>query len=61
MEGPSGNVVLIMLFKCYENMCGRKSIVKICIVLFKQQTILPKKTTNNATKHPWSVQTFQIS
>ena len=42
-KGTFGNVVLIMLFKCCENTCGWKSIVKISVVLFKQRKLLFKQ------------------
>ena len=29
------NVVLVTLFKCCENTCRWKSVVKICVILFK--------------------------
>ena len=41
--GMFGKVVLVTLFKCCENTCGWKNIVKICIVLFKQRKLLFKQ------------------
>ena len=37
--GPFGNVVLVMLFKFFENTYGWKSVVQICVMLFKQRKL----------------------
>ena len=37
-----GKRFLVMLFKCYENKCGWKSVVEIHVILFKQWKLLFK-------------------
>ena len=42
IKGVFSNVILVTLFKCCENTCELKNVVKICIILFKQQKLLFK-------------------
>ena len=50
-KGSFGNVILVTLFKCCENTYGRKSIVEIRIVLFKQRKLLFKQHKQTPTKY----------
>lgn len=52
-KGPLGNAVLATLFKYGRNMCKRKSVIQIRVIMFKQQKLLFKKhnqTPPKATK-----------
>lgn len=64
MKSPFGNVVLVTLFKCCENMCkGKsvvgKSIVEICVVLFKQRKLSFKQDNLTGPKYLLGCKLFE--
>ena len=60
INSPFGNVVLVMLFKCYGNICKWKSVVEKRVVLYKQWKLLFKKHNQTDPKSLFGF-TFSIT
>ena len=63
-KGLFGKRFLIMLFKCFENTCGGKSVVEICVIVFKQRKLLFKQqyqTDPKTLKIPLYIQSFILN